>query len=56
VQRRPGARFVDAVAVSFGHVAEADVPKQTDVTNEISAAQSDLVHGALVHRELPEFD
>ena len=56
VQRRPGARFVDAVAIGVGHVAEARSAEADGRDHEIGAAQSDLVHGALGHRKLPEFD
>ena len=53
VDRRPGARFVDAVAISVGHVAEARGAEADGRDHDIGAAQTDPVHGALGHRELP---
>ena len=54
VQRRPGARFVNAVAVGVRHVAEARGAEADGRDHEIGAAQPDLVHDSLGHRELPD--
>ena len=45
-------RLVDAVAVGVWHVAEARRAETDRRDHEIGAAQADLVHDALSHREL----
>ena len=51
VERRPGARLVDAIAVGVRHVAEAGGAKADGRDHDIGAAQANLVHDALSHRE-----
>ena len=55
MKRGPGAGFVDAVAVGVRHVAEARSAEADGRDHKIGAAQADLVHDALGHRELPSF-